>query len=401
MNTGRLWTKDFIAVLMINFLITLVLFLLMITIASYAVNEFQVTTALAGLVVGIFIIGAFIGRLITGRVIGNVGSKKTLIIGLILSIITSALYLGAANVTLLLINRLLHGMAYGAASTAAGTIVAQIIPPDRRGEGIGYYGLGAILATAVGPFIGILLSQNADFRMIFAFNLAVSIISLAGAFIISPPVHKALRQDPIITEKSFKISNYLEFNALPIAIVSSIIGFSFSGIVSFLSFYSEQIQLTDAASFFFLLYAITILTTRPFVGRLFDRKGENAVVYPCLFLFAAGMFLFSQAPNGIALLLSAVIIGLSFGNYISAGQAIAIKTVPADRLGLATSTYYMLYDLGFGLGPFMLGALVPFTGYRGLYLTMALVILAAIVLYYFLHGSAQKSLPATGEFKMQ
>jgi Arabinose efflux permease len=392
MNKERLWTKDYIAVLMINFLITLVLFLLMITIASYAVNEFHVTTALAGLVSGIFIIGAFVGRLITGRMIEDVGSKKSLIIGLILSIITSALYLGANNIPLLLINRILHGIAYGGASTAAGTIVAQIIPPGRHGEGVGYYGLGAILATAVGPFIGIFLTQYADFKMIFVFSLLLGIISLAVTFMISQSAHKSLKQDQIIAEKSFKISNYFEFNTIPIAIVSSIIGFTFSGIMSFLSFYSKQIQLEEAASFFFLAYAITILTTRPFFGRLFDRKGANAVVYPCLLLFAIGMALFSQAQSGINLLLAAIIIGLSFGNYISAGQAIAIKSVPANRLGLATSTYYMLYDIGCGIGPFLLGSLVPFTGYRGLYLMMAIVILADIVLYHFLHGRKEKQL---------
>jgi len=390
MNNERLWTKNFIAVLIVNFLITLVLFLLMVTIASYAVNEFHVTTALAGLVSGIFIIGAFIGRLITGRIVEDIGSKKILIIGLIFYIITSALYFGAINITLLLINRILHGIAYGAASTAAGTIVAQIIPPDKRGEGVGYYGMGAILATAVGPFIGILLNQNADFKMIFVFNLILGIISLAVTFIISQLAYKSLKQDQVIAKESFKISNYLEFNAIPIAIVSSIIGFSFSGILSFLSFYSKQIQLVDAASFFFLVYSITILITRPIFGRLFDRKGANAVVYPCLLVFATGMLLFSQAKNGNTLLLAAVIIGLGFGNYISAGQVIAIKAVPTNRLGLATSTYYMLYDVGLGIGPFLLGALVPFTGYRGLFLMMAIVILADIVLYYFLHGRKEK-----------
>jgi hypothetical protein len=55
-------------------------------------------------------------------------------------------------------------------------------------------------------------------------------------------------------------------------------------------------------------------------------------------------------------------------------------------LGLATSTFFIFLDLGFGAGPYLLGSLVPWTGYRGLYLMMTLIILATIPLYYFLHG---------------
>jgi MFS family permease len=97
------------------------------------------------------------------------------------------------------------------------------------------------------------------------------------------------------------------------------------------------------------------------------------------------MLLFSQANHGITLLLAGAMIGLGYGNFISCAQAISIKEVPPHRLGLATSTFFIFVDLGFGIGPYLLGSLVPFTGYRGLYLTMVVVILASIVLYYFLH----------------
>ena len=104
-----------------------------------------------------------------------------------------------------------------------------------------------------------------------------------------------------------------------------------------------------------------------------------------LLIFAIGMLLFSQANHGITLLLAGAIIGLGYGNFLSCGQAISIKGAPPDRLGLATATYYIFLDLGFGIGPYLFGSLVPFTGYRGLYLMMVAVILATIILYYFLY----------------
>ena len=386
MDKEKLWTKDFITASVINFLVFLTYFLLMVIIASYAVDKFHASTSIAGLVSGIFIIGALIGRLGTGRIIEDIGSKRVLIVGAIFFIITSALYFAAINLPLLIMIRLIHGIAYGVVSTATGTIVAQIIPNSRRGEGIGYYSMSAILAVALGPFMGIFLIQHVDFKMIFIVTSILAVISFLISFVVSEPSYKTPKQNQVKPAKSFQISNFLEFKAIPISIVTLIIGFSYSGVMTFMSLYSKQIHLVEAASLFFLVYAITSLVSRPFAGRLLDVKGANFVVYPCLFIFSIGMLLFSQANHGITLLLAGAIIGLGYGNFLSCAQAISIKEIPSHRLGLATSTFFIFIDLGFGVGPYSLGLLVPFTGYRGLYLMMTIVALATIPLYYFLHG---------------
>ena len=386
MNKERLWTNDFITVSVINFFVFLIHFLLLVTIAPYAVDKFHASTNTAGLVAGIFIIGALIGRLGAGRIIEDTGSKKILIVSTFLFIITSALYFAAINLFVLIIIRLLHGIVFGIASTATGTIVAQIIPHSRRGEGIGYYSMGAILAVALGPFVGVLLIQFTAFKMIFIFTSILAVIGFAISLVVNEPIYESPGQDQVKAVTSFQILNFLELKAVPISIIILVIGFSYSGVLTFISLYTKQIHLVEAASFYFLVYAVTVLVSRPFSGRLLDVKGENFVVYPCLFIFAGGMLLFSQASHGITLLLAGAMIGIGYGNFISCAQAISIKEVPPHRLGLATSTFFVFVDLGFGIGPYLLGSIVPFTGYRGLYLTMVIVILASIVLYYFLHG---------------
>ena len=79
-------------------------------------------------------------------------------------------------------------------------------------------------------------------------------------------------------------------------------------------------------------------------------------------------------------------IGIGFGTFQSSAQAIAIKNAPKHRMGLATSTYYILYDTGIGMGPFLMGFLIPLTGFRGLYITMAVLVIGSVGLYYLLHG---------------
>jgi len=382
----KLWTKDFLIVSLINFTITLIFYLLMVTIAGYAVEHFGASTSTAGLVSSIFIIGTLFGRLGTGRIIGDWGSKKTLFCGLLLFMLSTMSYFIATNLPLLMINRLVQGIALGMASTATGTIIAQILPPERRGEGIGYYSLSAILATAIGPFIGILLTQLfEDYRMIFAVDSVLAIVCFLMYFIVAVP-DAPKKAKEMAGKAGFKLSNFIEMRALPIAFVALVIGFAYSGVMSFMTFYAKELDLVAAGSYFFIIYAIVILATRPFTGKLLDTRGANIIIYPCLVIFAIGMYAFSSATSSVVFLLAAACIGIGYGNFNSVAQAIAIKVTPNERLGLATSTYFILYDLGLGVGPYFLGFFVPTSGYSAIFFAMVFVILVSILLYYFLYG---------------
>ncbi|MGE6717275.1 MFS transporter [Peribacillus frigoritolerans] len=385
----RLWTKDFVIVSSINFFITLIFYLLMVTLAIYAVNELDASTSEAGLISGIFIIGTLIGRLFIGRFIDSIGRKKTLFIGLIFFTLTTLLYFVDLGIGFLLVNRLIHGMAMGMASTATGTIVAQIIPPTRKGEGIGYYSMSATLATAIGPFIGLFMAQNTSFQVIFSFCLALGVISLITAFFLYVP---ALKVTAKVTEsKGFKLSNFIEPKALPISIITLLLAFCYSSVLSFISFYAIEIDLVNTASFFFVVYAVAVLLSRPFSGPLMDRKGSNFIMYPAFIIFGVGLLLLSMTTNSFTLLAAGFLIGLGFGNMQSSSQAIAVKLTPPHRMGMATSTFFIMLDAGLGFGPYILGFIIPITGYSTLYVILGVLVILTSVLYYFLHGKKERT----------
>ncbi|WP_409304818.1 MFS transporter [Peribacillus sp. SCS-155] len=384
LDKAKLWTKDFIVVSSVNFLLTLIFYLLMVTIAVYAVNEYDASTSEAGLVTGIFIIGTLIGRLFIGRMIDSIGRKKTLFIGLAFFTLTTLLYFCNLGITFLMMNRFIHGLALGVASTATGTIVAQIIPASRKGEGIGYYSMSATLATAIGPFIGLYMSQHTTFPVIFGFCLALGIISLIIASFLYVPV----LETPAKTAgmKGTKVSDFIEPKAVPIAFITLAVSICYSSVLSFINFYAIEINLVNTASFFFIVYSIAVLVSRPFTGRTMDRKGANFIMYPAFLLLSAGMIVLSMAHSSTALLLSGVLIGLGFGNMQSCTQAVAVKLTPPHRMGLATSTFFIFLDAGLGFGPYVLGLIIPVTGYSSLYVIMGILALVSIVFYYFLHG---------------
>ncbi len=385
MNKSKLWTKNFLIDAITNVLIYLAYYLLMVTITVYAMDDLHASPSEAGLASGIFIIGTLLARILVGRSIERIGRKKMLYLGLISFLATTLLYFGIVNLELLIIIRFLHGATFGICSTATGTIVAGIIPDERRGEGISYYSMSATLASAVGPFLGMFLNQQGNFSMILILAVILIAISLGIVFFLKVP-EVTLTQEQLDETKGFALNNFFETKAVPISIVSIFIGFGFSSILSFINVYSREINLVYAGSFFFIVYASSILISRPFTGRLFDQKGENFIMYPSFVLMAIGLLMIGRAHNGFVLLLSGVLIGFGYGTFVSSAQTIAIKSSPPHRMGMATSTFFSFIDGGVGIGPFILGFLIPVTGYRFLYISMAVVVFACIFLYYCLHG---------------
>lgn len=380
----KLWTKNFIVLSSVNFTMTLIFFLLNATITLYAIHEYSASTSQAGVIAGIFIIGSLLGRLFIGR---RIQTKKVLMTWLLFFIITTLLYFTHFNVSFLILSRFLNGITVGVVTTVVSTSVVLSLPASRKGEGISYFAISTALATGVGPFIGMKMSQNANFDMIFIFSILLGIINLIIALLITFP---ATNITEIKKEKGLKISGFIEPKVIPIAIIMFIMAFCFSGIVSYLNVYASEIGLIDTASFFFMVYTVFVLISRPFTGRIMDKKGANIIIYPALLIFAAGMFLLSSVSTGVSLLLAGALVALGFGNISSISQSVAISLAEPHRVGLATATFFIFYDLGNGFGPTIIGLLIPATGYKGLYVILGLIILASVLLYHQLYGKNER-----------
>lgn len=389
MQKEKLWTKDFISISIVNFVMMLSMYLLLVTMATYATSQYNANASTAGLVASIFIIGSLVGRLYAGKQIETTGSKKILLSGIILFVIMTMFYFIPGNIYLLMATRFLHGVGVGIGTTATGTIVGQVIPRSRSGEGIGYFSLSAVLSTAIGPMIGLPLIAHWGYTSVFIFSLVMGIVSLLIAIPVQAP---NIKRATSVEKEGFKLSNYIEKRALPVSTTMLVAALAYSGILSFITTYAEEVDLAKAGTFYFLVYALAILISRPFTGRLMDIKGGNSVAYPSLVIFAVGMLLLSQASSPFVFLMAAAVIGLGYGNFQSCTQALAIKVTPPHRMGLANSTYFICLDLGLGLGPVLLGYLVPLLGYRGMYLSLACWILIGIAIYYVLHGRKDKEI---------
>ena len=385
-----LLNRDFLIDTVANFFIYIVFYLLLVITAPYAMDTLHATPSGAGLASSIFIVGSLVARIFTGRFIERIGRKRTVFFGLVFFLLTTFLYFGVTSLAFLFVVRMLHGIGFGISATSAQTFIANIVPQERRGEGIGYFiAFSSTIASAVGPFLGMYLNRQGDFRQIIVICVAVIAVScFVMLFLKIPEVDLSREQREEM--KRFSLGNFFEAKAIPISAISVFVGICYASIVSFIDPFARQADLTSAGSLFFVVYAAFLLLSRPIAGRLFDRKGENSVMYPCFVLFAAGLAVIGSAERSAVLLLAAAFVGCGFGTFLSSAQTIAVKVSLPHRTGVATSTFYSFLEGGMGFGPFFLGLLVPMIGYRGLYRCMAAVVLVCICPYFLLHGRTHK-----------
>jgi MFS family permease len=389
----RLWTRELILSALANLFLGLVFYLLMTTMALYAVARFGASDTLGGLTSSMFVIGATAARLFAGNLVDLIGRRRALLIFMAVFLAASVSYLpidSFQSIGALLAIRAIHGVAFAIASTAASALAQARIPASRRGEGTGYYALSLTLAPALGPFLALLLVQRTGYPALF---IAASVMSLLGMLVslfvrsadapLSPAERARLRR--------FHPRDMLHVNVIPVATFMFVTSLAYSGVLTFLEAYADGHGLTTGASLFFLVYAAVLFVSRFVAGRIQDVRGDNLIVYTALVAFTAGLVVLAVARADAVLLVSGGLIGMGFGTLVSALQAVAVNRVPVQRIGVAISTHFFMIDLGIGVGPVFLGLLLAHTGYSGMYLLLAGVVVFSAGLYHLVHGRIDRA----------
>lgn len=386
-----IFTKRFNLNFIINFFVYLCMYLLIVVIAGYSKSEYHASDSLAGLVVGLFIVGSLIGRFGTGKYVNTFGPKRILMFGLFCLVITQALYFIPGNIYFLMFVRLINGIATAIATTATGTIAAYVTPQTRKSEGISLFSLSLVLGTAVGPFFGILLLNAFSITLLFTLCIVLGILGFFLSLFINIDFNPTNEEQNSTSSNGFSIHNFIAKEAVPVAIVMLLVGVTYAAILTYLQAFAEQRDLVSAASYFFIFYAVASLVTRPIAGRLMDSKNENVVVYPSFIALILSFICLMFSFNSGLLLLSGVLLGIGYGNLSSSMQAISIKVSPSFKYGLATSTYFIGLDVGIGFGPSFLGLFTHMISYSQIYGAMAILGILTTIVYFLVHGKKVKN----------
>ncbi len=374
----KLWTKDFWAITIVSFIIFFVFYVLLTLLPIYIADRLHASADKAGLLVTCFLAAAIVIRPFAGQWVGKYSNKKILVLSSLAFLVITALYPVCHSIESLLFIRVLHGITFGVITTVKGTISARLIPASRRGEGISFFSLAMGLAMVVGPWIGLNMARWNAFTAAFWLCSAVAALGIVLSLIVTAP--------PVIrhadgSKPNLGFAAMFDRAALPFALVTFFMTFSYAGVSAFLALYARELDLMAAASNFLLCYAIFLMICRTFTGNICDKKGPKYVVYPCLLAFTIGLVALGYTNGSIMMIISGGLIGIGYGSVTPVFQTQIISSVEPHKIGVANSLFFNAMDAGMAIGAFIMGMMVESVGYRMIYVAGAVLVVLAGALY--------------------
>jgi len=388
-----IWTRPFISLFFTNISVFIVFYGLVTTLPLYAIGVLNRTDEEAGLLMTVFLLSAIVVRPFTGKILDIVGKRKMLWIGLVLYLICTILYYFIQPFAGLLVLRFVQGIWFSIITTSTISIAADIVPIKRRGAGLGYFSMSTNLAVVLGPLIALSIIQSYSFDVLF---IALSIFMVIGV-LTSLSAPSGVIPEKCEVKGKMSIGDLFEKGAMPVALLGSFIALSYASVLSFLSIYAQEKGLLGLASTFFLVFAVIMLLTRPFTGRLFDEKGAQYVLIPGFIFFAIGLILLANMDSALSFLVAGAFIGFGYGALVPSLQTLAVQSTKHERSGYATATFFTFFDSGLAIGSFVLGLIALHFSYQYVYLTSGTLVLVVFILYMVIRRKKKEIEPVDEE----
>ncbi|WP_017547845.1 MFS transporter [Salinicoccus carnicancri] len=386
----KIWTKDFTLIVIANFFIFAAFQMTLPTLPLF-VQEIGASDRWIGIVVGIFTFSALLIRPTAGKMLDTKGRAPVFLTGLVIFVISMFSLAASYTIAILLLVRIMQGAGWGLSSTSSGTIATDLVPKERRGEGLGYYGLSGNIALAFGPALGLFLTDHISFTMLFSICGILGFTALMLALNIRYKKGEKPEQDPKTKDTYVPHFDIVEKRALPAASLLFFITVTFGGIATFLPVYTFQKGFdSQYIQFYFVIYAAFLMLSRLFAGRLYDRRGIAVVFVPGSLSIIAAMIMLGFLPNPAYLFIAAALYGFGFGCVQPALQAWAVNRSENNRRGMANATYFSAFDLGVGFGAMMYGFIAEAFGYSTIYFTSAFSVTLSLILFIIMMNRLNK-----------
>ena len=386
MAQERIFTRNFALLFLGRSTTSMVFSMTGATMVTFALDYYHVSVTQAGFLVGAFILGALMVRFVAGQLIGWFGCRRLTIVASVVYAVLGASYFLPVPYEGFVALRFMHGMAFGVTGTTFNVMGALVIPRSRYGEAMGVYSLSGTLSGALGPFIGVILLNYGTYQMLFAATVAIAVISLVCLLASRSPDPPKPSNLPPKWHFSFKPNDILELSAVPLASLAFLVAACYSCINAMLNTHAGSLGLEVFVPWVFVLYSVITAASRPFAGRLLDSKGDNFVMLPAFVFYAIGLLLFGFADSGFMLFVAIAFVAIGQGTAFTSMQTIVLRESTPERLGYASSTFYVFADAGSGLGPAFMGALAGMVGFSNMYLISAGIIAVLALLYIPAHG---------------
>ena len=322
---NRLVTPSYCFILAANFLLYFGFWLLIPVLPFYLSEVFSTSNSTIGIILSCYTVAALCIRPFSGYLLDSFARKP--------------LYLLAY---------------FGMVTVGGNTVVIDIMPSSRRGEGLGYYGLSNNIAMAVGPMSGLFLHDaGMSYTSIFCCSLGSCIAGLICASLVKTPYKPPVKREPI------SLDRFILLKGIPAGISLLLLSIPYGMTTNYVAMYAKEIGINATTGFFFTFMAVGMAISRIFSGKIVDRGKITQVISAGLYIVVFSFFLLSSCAyiiswNGMACSIIfftvALLLGIGFGIMFPAYNTLFVNLAPNSQRGTATSTYLTSWDVGIGIG---------------------------------------------------
>ena len=350
----KLVTSSYCFILAANFLLYFGFWLLIPVLPFYLSEVFSAGNSTIGIILSCYTVAALCIRPFSGYFLDSFARKPLYLMAYFIFMTMFAGYIIAGSLTLFIMFRIIQGVSFGMVTVGGNTVVIDIMPSSRRGEGLGYYGLSNNIAMAVGPMSGLFLHDaGMSFTTIFCCSLGSCMAGFVCASLVKTPYKPPVRREPI------SLDRFILLKGIPAGISLLLLSIPYGMTTNYVAMYAKQIGINATTGFFFTFMAIGMAISRIFSGKIVDRGKITQVISAGLYLVVFSFFLLSACVYliswnnmvcTIVFFSVALLLGVGFGIMFPAYNTLFVNLAPNSQRGTATSTYLTSWDIGIGIG---------------------------------------------------
>lgn len=318
-------------------------------VSRFAIGRLSADAFGAGLTFGAFSLSALVLRPLAGRLADRNGRRPLMVGGALVFAAVMLAHLLASSLAILVVLRLLLGVAEAMVFVAAFAAEADLAPPERRGEALTLFSLSLYVGIAVGPLIGEAAFGIGGFPAVWIASAVIASVAALVALAV-PETRPDEEPGPAPPARLLHPAGLLPGLILMTGV------WGMGGYFTLMPPYAVGPLGLDGARLFLLTFGGTVILARLAGARLPDRIGARRLSGTALLVTAAGLALMGIVPTVAGLLAGTLLLGFGVAFTTPALASLTVSRAPSSERGAALGTFSLFIDLAFGVGPIAMGA---------------------------------------------
>lgn len=321
-----------------------------------------------GLIVSLTAATAILWRPPLGTLMDARGRRGVILAGGVLNVVVCALYPTVRELgPWLYIVRAAHGVAEATLFTALMTHAADLLPPQRRTEGIGLYGISGLLPMSVSGVLGDVILRHGTYADLFHVSTAFAVASL----LLSLPL-RDVEHPPGEPTRGFAAA-LAQPDLVPLWFIGLVFATALTAQFTFVKTFVLETGI-GSVGLFFTAYSVAAIVLRLGFAWVPERVGPKRALVPALATLAIGYVLLAAATTPGAIAVAGACAGLGHGFTFPILSGLVVDRARTAERGAATAIFTALFDGGALVGGPFLGAVIRDVGYGAMFLCAAVLV---------------------------